>query len=92
MLNFMLIHFGQNCIGKNHTSLTFISEKKPKYIVIAYITCITCLNRIYNKFDNNYMSFVNFPTGCQQLNFYYLNILITNVYRRKRNNKKVLSG
>ena len=33
-------------------TLTFISEQKLKYITIVYIK-ITCLNRMYNKFDNS---------------------------------------
>ena len=33
-------------------TVTFIPEQKLKYSTIVYIK-ITCLNRIYNKFDNN---------------------------------------
>ena len=33
-------------------TVTFIREQKLKYSTIVYIK-ITCLNRIYNKFDNN---------------------------------------
>ena len=33
-------------------TLKFISEQKLRYSTIVYIK-ITCLNRIYNKFDNS---------------------------------------
>ena len=33
-------------------TLTFISDQKLKYSTIVYMK-ITCLKRIYNKFDNN---------------------------------------